>query len=49
MALDSRQAKPENRAAHIHPTNLPMNARLIIAMVNAQVIPGKNRVNVSYQ
>jgi hypothetical protein len=46
IVLDSRQGNPEILAAIVHPVNLPKNARLIMAMVNAQVMPGNGWVNV---
>lgn len=46
IVLASRQGNPEILAAIVHPVNLPKNARLIIAMVNAQVMPCNSWVNV---
>jgi len=45
----SRQLNPANLAAMVQPPNLPVNARLQIAIVNAQVMPGNRCVNVRYQ
>jgi hypothetical protein len=39
MVLASRQLKPENLAAIVHPPNLPMKARVKIAIVYPQIIP----------
>jgi hypothetical protein len=39
IVLDSRQLKPDNLEAIVHPPNLPKNARHAMAIVNAQVIP----------
>ena len=39
IVLASRQLKPENLAATVHPVNLPKYASEQIATVKAQVIP----------
>jgi hypothetical protein len=39
MVLASRQLKPENLAAMVHPPNLPAKARIKIAIVNPQIVP----------
>ena len=45
IVLDSRQVNPEILAAVVQPQNLPTNARQIMAIVKAQVIPCTSSVN----
>ncbi len=41
IVLASRQLKPVYLAANVHPPNLPMNARMQIAIVNAHIVPNE--------